>query len=510
MRTKNLLTDLTMSCLALSLTLCGASYAGDIEDIEIIHPSDGLGLSYYTSDGNPPDSIPTLIEADTFNFSEGVEKVEIAVDGDVGEGTWVGESLTDATATANNPNEWFAVVDLLSGGALSGSEDRGVGIFDSVTVYAFATAAQYYPTRDTTTFDAMDDIDIDVSVQPLSSIDEDENGLPDADLLSSICPPGGDPVILVVTTADGETIYVLLVSIADVTRGGGGGTTEEELTVDLGNGTSVTASVVSPTLATLVTDHPGNSEVTGAENAVLAIALSANAANLVDDDSDPIAEFDIEGAETPRGPFVSVDILLEDTDIVRGAIPSWTAMTDTLVTPLEVEIFGNALDTLTEVFAYYFGTAFVQSDNSLFTNSAGTGWDAYPTIDVVVNDDSNGFEFDMGELGVIVGYTTDVGGGGNGGSCLIANAAFGTPYAEDLQSIRSMRDTFLLNNPMGQAIASTYYKASAVVSQNAMMQSGARGLLWIGNGLFSAPILVPAVGIALASLALRRRKQMNH
>jgi hypothetical protein len=479
------------------------------ETVDIENPDDSLVFNFYTSDGTPPNTVPVLVEARTEGFPEGVAKVEFAVDGDVVEGTWTGDALTAASAAANDPNDWSAVVDLLAGGAFS---TRGTGISALVDLYAFATAGQYY-TRASTTFDAMDMIDIDINVDLLSTIDADENGLPDADKLSDLVPPGGDPIILIVTTADGETFVVLLVSIADVLRGGVS-TQEEEITIDLGNGNYLTATVVAPNLSTLQSELGGNTDVQGADNAVLAIALSKNAANLVDDGSDPVSEFDIEGADTPAGAFVSVDILLEDDGAGRGVSSTWTALTDPLVTPVNVEVLSNTLDSLTEAFAYYYGTTFAQSGIDLFINSAGTGWGEYDASGIVVNDNSDGFVFDMGELGVIVGFTSDaVTGGSNGGSCLIANAAFGTPLTEEIQSIRTMRDTLLLKNPLGQALASAYYKMSAPVSGNATLQAIVKGVLapiiFVSNLLVVLPFAAPTAGLVLVAVVIRRRKSIN-
>jgi hypothetical protein len=53
------------------------------------------------------------------------------------------------------------------------------------------------------------------------------------------------------------------------------------------------------------------------------------------------------------------------------------------------------------------------------------------------------------------------GGGGGGGNCLIASAAEGTAFENELDSIRSIRDTVLLTNPVGSAIAEAYYRISA-------------------------------------------------
>jgi len=55
------------------------------------------------------------------------------------------------------------------------------------------------------------------------------------------------------------------------------------------------------------------------------------------------------------------------------------------------------------------------------------------------------------------------GGGGfpsGGGGCFIATAAYGTPMAEDIQVLRQFRDRYLITNPVGEKLVSTYYRVS--------------------------------------------------
>jgi hypothetical protein len=52
------------------------------------------------------------------------------------------------------------------------------------------------------------------------------------------------------------------------------------------------------------------------------------------------------------------------------------------------------------------------------------------------------------------------GGSGGGGSCLIEQAARGQGMEEELTAIRNFRDRYLLNNPIGSALSSVYYRLS--------------------------------------------------
>ncbi len=55
-------------------------------------------------------------------------------------------------------------------------------------------------------------------------------------------------------------------------------------------------------------------------------------------------------------------------------------------------------------------------------------------------------------------------GGGGGGKCFIATAAFGTPFAREVQTLRNFRDAYLLTNDLGQEFVSLYYKFSPPVA----------------------------------------------
>jgi hypothetical protein len=57
------------------------------------------------------------------------------------------------------------------------------------------------------------------------------------------------------------------------------------------------------------------------------------------------------------------------------------------------------------------------------------------------------------------------GGGGAGGGCFIATAAYGTPMAAEVQILREFRDEYLLTNPVGQAFVDFYYKISPPIAE---------------------------------------------
>ena len=60
-----------------------------------------------------------------------------------------------------------------------------------------------------------------------------------------------------------------------------------------------------------------------------------------------------------------------------------------------------------------------------------------------------------------------------GGGCFIATAAFGTPFAEDINILRKWRDDWLLMNRLGM-IVNFYYKLSPPIANNIRKSSTKR------------------------------------
>jgi parallel beta-helix repeat protein len=96
---------------------------------------------------------------------------------------------------------------------------------------------------------------------------------------------------------------------------------------------------------------------------------------------------------------------------------------------------------------------------------------------------------DLTANGVIV----DPGGPGNSpgsslGGCFIATAAYGTPMAEEIQTLREFRDEYLLTNPVGQAFVDFYYRVSPPIAQFITEHPSLKPMVRVG--------LLPAVVIS--------------
>ncbi len=74
-----------------------------------------------------------------------------------------------------------------------------------------------------------------------------------------------------------------------------------------------------------------------------------------------------------------------------------------------------------------------------------------------------------------------LGRGGSGGPCFIATAAYGTPATDQLETLRTFRDRYLLTNAAGTALMRAYYKYSPavanVVATNSLLRALTRTVL---------------------------------
>jgi len=78
------------------------------------------------------------------------------------------------------------------------------------------------------------------------------------------------------------------------------------------------------------------------------------------------------------------------------------------------------------------------------------------------------------------------------GWCFIATAAYGTPMAEEIESLREFRDGYLLTNPLGQALVDLYYRVSPPMAEFITKHPSLKPLVRAG--------LLPAVAMSTVAV----------
>ena len=106
-----------------------------------------------------------------------------------------------------------------------------------------------------------------------------------------------------------------------------------------------------------------------------------------------------------------------------------------------------------------------------------------------------------------------------GSPCFIATAAFGTPMAHAIDSLRIFRDAFLLDNAFGTAFVDMYYRISPtvadIVAQSPTLAFIVRMVLWpviwAVRIIMTVPVFAGLISTMLIGLSLlkRRKKRSN-
>jgi hypothetical protein len=109
-------------------------------------------------------------------------------------------------------------------------------------------------------------------------------------------------------------------------------------------------------------------------------------------------------------------------------------------------------------------------------------------------------------------------GGGGGGPCFIATAAYGTPMAAEIETLRAIRDTYLLDNAIGTALVDTYYRVSPaiadIVAQSPVLAAVVRLLLlpvvMLSKIALASPALTALFAFMGGTLIIGRRRARNN
>jgi len=198
----------------------------------------------------------------------------------------------------------------------------------------------------------------------------------------------------------------------------------------------------------------------------------------------------------------------------------------TETTPASATVLGNVIDNGATEFSIVVQTPEFPPTDQNTTVDVAVYLNGQLDEPVVIFDD--GFRFEAVEDGIcrsllllllglaaaLIGLAAGGDSGGGGGPCFIATAAYGTPMAADIDTLRAFRDAYLLESSVGTALVDAYYSVSpavaAVIAKSPVLAAGVRLLLlpvvFAAKCLLAMPavsMLVLGVGLVLARI--RRR-----
>lgn len=242
------------------------------------------------------------------------------------------------------------------------------------------------------------------------------------------------------------------------------------------------------------------------------------------------------------GPFVGYDpalgtwIVLWNTDSGVAMIAStdgsaWSPVSSVVSASADVDSVSAATDANGN-WTLVFAQSGAEGDIAFSTSSDnGVNWSAPQVLSDTETDDGNPdiatdgsgqwitvfdvFLANQVRTFIATAITTIslAGDGGGGGPCFIASAAYGTPMAKDIEVLRELRDTYLMNNALGLFLVDTYYTISPAVADQVATHPWAASLvrallipvLLMVDLFMRAPVPFLLMGLFGAGIIVRRR-----
>lgn len=521
----------------------GNTGPGPDSDVFILTPTNPMPFPIlFTEFAAPPSTLPleTTARLDIFPIEDDEvfisASINFGLDGTVNgaNNSWTGEAFAEGQVIVPFPfgappfsAQFGTVFDLTDAEGFQGVSSliapvditlRAFGLVNIIEVYV----GPYGRTSTFSGFESSDAFDIVVDVRPVSEVDDDGNGLPDADQLCAVS--SGE---MIFEGADGPT-FVSIWQNLDVPAVPGFDV-QATKTFLTGSGT-VVITIRSDNFEVLqlaALGTPQEREVANADCVRLMMSIAVDPTTLLDGPLgvDPLDQFFLnlpDDGLSSDSVYVLFNILLR-----QAGTGEWAALQ--ALPPgfnVELELSGDGIaDSLTpgsNAFLYTYTTEWEHTtdDLDIFTetllNNALLGglWSRVSDSDITFESRAvvpgggaiglravlrsassliaTNFAPSLGASGGPGGPGGDCGdvgepcipgdgGGGGGGGCFIATAAYGTPLAEDLEILRGLRDGLLLTNSAGAAFVDTYYRLSPpiadVVADNALLKVLVRALL---------------------------------
>ncbi|UCD89938.1 MAG: S8 family serine peptidase, partial [Desulfobacterales bacterium] len=151
-------------------------------------------------------------------------------------------------------------------------------------------------------------------------------------------------------------------------------------------------------------------------------------------------------------------------------------------------IFGNFGGTSASCAHVSGGAALILSKNPTYSVSQLKNALTSTAIDMGSLGKDNVFGSGRLNLDVNAVISNGGGGGGGGGGCFIATAAYGSPMASHVQTLREFRDRYLLTTKLGKSFISVYYTYSPQIADTIAKHAFVKSMVRLG--------LLPMVGLS--------------
>lgn len=490
-----------------------------------------LNLTVYTPGAAVPPSMPIGVRS-TVNLSAirgtqlpNVESVKIVLGGDrdnansqiTGERQSVDATLTNDFGSSK---DYFGVIDARNLDFEPSIPARGTaaGLTASDLVRTVVTIDGYYngSARTVSGVDELAEFDLQVDILDAAGIDGDGNLIPDASTLASSS--------LILFGLNGDVTFVVSL---DGPLFRGIGVAEFGTDFNTVNG-PIRVDATVPTLATMQTL---DSDLSVYDTARLIVTISNDPASTLDgpEGANPLGEFDLTDGSgmalpAPQNLFARTNIALATLGARGTVTPAWTFL-DTLPASLTIDMtfsgpgIAALLQDATQVGMYTYDTTMQQDGETITALGDGTGWMEITDLFVQNNDNAD----DAADAARIVAATDGddtilassnnasaiwasnvtpklgSAGSGDGGTCFIATAAYGTPLAREIGALRAVRDRYLLRNGAGTAFVDTYYRLSPGLADRVATHPALKNVVRMGLDpvLELSRLVLAAPGFAL-------------
>lgn len=536
------LASLTLAVFGLCVSVLNTVHA-QTATIDITSHVEGDEITWFTPGAIPPSSLPIPVFATTGGTS--ILHTIFGLDGTILGDDWTGgDDGQLGIQSAGDPNVYRANLDVAKTGLSGGGASNPV----TLRAFAYAGEASGYggstpnPTE-AIDFHASDSVNINVRILNLSAVDADDNGIPDADALTGLTPYSGftaifqlqpDPVNL-------PNYYVerQAQSINDLSGVQGYQFFGKQFVIDFQLYNIV---INAPNMEWFKNNRHFEPLIADATNMVLLLRGEQNPDYIVDNNTrntytDPLFDDAAFGTSDPPGEFAAQfpgantpTIYFSIVLAVERDPGDWVELHLSVPTPIQVTISSTGLVESSDLELYRYNTTVIQSTTNtknIYMMGTREPWERVGEVSGLSSDGVVG-SFSFAELTTGVLYAAAVrnpdppkegGGGGGGGGCFIATAVYGTPMAREVESLRVLRDSYLLKSAFGSVFVDEYYRVSPLladsIAEHAVLRAAARAVLmpvvWMTDIFIAAPraVVLLLFSMGLIAFVVRRGSRIR-